>query len=84
MAAASAEVLRHTLPGVNVPTCLVYGDNDPRAPLTPLTVAENLHAGINTSQLVVLEGPGHVCNVELPQQFNAVAQGFLVEQPPSS
>ena len=78
MALASAEDLRNTLPGVNVPTLLVYGDHDQRA---PLTVAETLHAAIRTSQLVVLEGAGHVCNVELPQLFNDVARAFIVDHP---
>jgi pimeloyl-ACP methyl ester carboxylesterase len=39
MARASAEDLRDALPHVRVPTLLVYGDKDVRA---PLTVAENL------------------------------------------
>ena len=78
MAAASAEDLRHTLAGVNAPTLLVYGDNDQRA---PLTVAENLHSAIKSSQLVVLKGAGHLCNVELSQQFNDVVRAFLEDLP---
>ena len=46
MARASAENLRETLPHVNVPTLLVYGDSDVRA---GLTVAEDLHAAISGS-----------------------------------
>ena len=41
MARAAAEDLRDALPCVDVPTLLVYGDQDVRA---PLTVAEDLHA----------------------------------------
>ena len=63
MAVASAEDLRDVLPHVGVPTLLVYGDRDVRA---PLAVAEHLHAEIAGSTLVVLPGVGHVCNVEAP------------------
>lgn len=39
--------------------------------------AEALHAAIRSSRLVVLEGAGHVCNVEQPQRFNDVVREFL-------
>ena len=68
MARASAEDLRDALPGIGVPTLLVYGDRDVRA---PLAVAEHLHAEIAGSRLVVLPGVGHVCNIEAPDAFNA-------------
>jgi pimeloyl-ACP methyl ester carboxylesterase len=74
MARASAEDLRGALPGIDVPTLLVYGDSDVRA---PLTVAERLHAAIAGSTLVVLPGAGHVCNIEAPEAFNTVVRGFL-------
>jgi pimeloyl-ACP methyl ester carboxylesterase len=76
MARASAEDLRGALPLVSVPTLLVYGDNDVRA---PMTVAEHLHASISGSTLVVLPGVGHVCNVEAPEAFNTTVRGFLRE-----
>ena len=76
MASASAEDLREALPGVDVPTLLVYGDNDRRA---PLAVGEYLRDKIMASRLVVLEGAGHVCNVELPRQFNEAVRAFLLE-----
>src|SRR5438552_3440217 len=53
MARASAEDLRDALPHVEVPTLLVYGDNDVRA---PLTVAGHLHAAIADATLVVRSG----------------------------
>lgn len=74
MAVASAEDLRDVLPTVDVPTLLAYGDSDERA---PMAVAEHLHAAIDASRLVVLEGAGHVCNVELPQRFNDEVRAFL-------
>jgi pimeloyl-ACP methyl ester carboxylesterase len=74
MARASAEDLRGALPGINVPTLLVYGDQDVRA---SLTVAEDLQAAIPGSALVVLPGAGHVCNIEAPEAFNGAVRNFL-------
>jgi pimeloyl-ACP methyl ester carboxylesterase len=74
MARASAEDLREVLPYVGVPTLLVYGDKDVRA---PLNVAENLHAALSGSTLVVLPDTGHACNIESPEGFNRVVRTFL-------
>ncbi len=74
MARASAEDLREVLPHINVPTLLVYGDKDVRA---PLAVAGDLHAAISGSTLVVLPDTGHVCNVEAPEAFNRAVRSFL-------
>jgi pimeloyl-ACP methyl ester carboxylesterase len=62
MARASAEDVRDVLPRVGVPTFLVYGDRDVRA---PLTVAEALQAAIPGSRLVVLPDAGHICTSKL-------------------
>jgi pimeloyl-ACP methyl ester carboxylesterase len=74
MARASAENLRHVLPTVQVPTLVVHGDTDVRA---PVSVAEDLHAGISGSRLVVLQGAGHVCSLEAPEALNAAVRDFL-------
>jgi pimeloyl-ACP methyl ester carboxylesterase len=74
MACASAENLRDVLPSINVPTLLVYGEVDVRA---PMTVAEDLHAAIPGSKLVVLPDAGHVCNTEAPEAFNRAVRSFL-------
>jgi pimeloyl-ACP methyl ester carboxylesterase len=74
MAQASAEDVRDVLPHIDVPTLLIYGDRDVRA---PLTVAERLRAAIPGSKLVVLPGAGHVCNVEAPDAFNDAVREFL-------
>ncbi|HVF31454.1 MAG TPA: alpha/beta fold hydrolase, partial [Acidimicrobiales bacterium] len=74
MARASAGDLCDVPPTIDVPTLLVYGDNDVRA---PLPVAERLHASIAGSRLVVLGGAGHVCNVESPERFNEEVRQFL-------
>ena len=75
MARASAEAdLRPVLGLISVPTLVLCGDQDTRA---PLPVAEALHAAIPGSQLVVLEEVGHVCAVEAPARFNAAIRRFL-------
>lgn len=76
MARASAEDLREVLPHINVPTLLIYGDRDVRA---PLTVAEDLHAAISGSTLVVLPDTGHACNLEASEAFNRAVRSFLRE-----
>jgi len=74
MARASAEDVRDVLPQIDVPTLLLYGEQDVRA---PLSVAEALRTAIHTAELVVLPGVGHVCNVEAPDEFNAAVRSFL-------
>jgi pimeloyl-ACP methyl ester carboxylesterase len=79
MARSVAEAdLRDVLPGIHVPTLLVYGANDQRA---PLAVAEALHAAIPRSQLVVLPEVGHLCNLEAPERFNSAVRAFLRAAP---
>jgi len=74
MARASDVDLRETLPGINIPTLVVCGDQDVRA---PLPVAQSLHSAITDSELVVLKGMGHLCNLEAPDAFNAALRTFL-------
>ena len=76
MARASAEDLRGVLPRVNVPTLLVYGDNDVRAPLDRRRAPPRRDLRLD---LVVLPGAGHVCNIEAPEEFNTAVRGFLRE-----
>jgi pimeloyl-ACP methyl ester carboxylesterase len=74
MARALAEDLSDVLATIDVPTLLVYGDHDVRA---PLPVAEALHAALPHSELVVLPGAGHCCNSEAPEEFNRAIVEFL-------
>jgi pimeloyl-ACP methyl ester carboxylesterase len=78
MALASAEAdLRDVLPEVDVPTLLLYGDRDVRA---PREVAEALLTAIPGSRLVMLPGVGHASPVEAPDQFSAEVRAFLEQQ----
>jgi len=75
MARALAEAdLRDILPEIAVPTLLLYGDKDVRA---PLTVARDLHARIPASTLVVMHDVGHMSGVEAPERFVTEVRGFL-------
>ena len=75
MARAGAECdQRQVLSKIDVPTLLVYGGNDVRA---PLSVAEELHAAIPSSTLTVLPGAGHACSIEAARRFNAEIRAFL-------
>ena len=76
MARAAAEDVSDIPATIDVPTLLVYGDRDERA---PMSVAERMHATIPASRLVVLPGAGHVCNMEFPERFNAELRVFLDE-----
>jgi pimeloyl-ACP methyl ester carboxylesterase len=66
--------LRDMLPTIDVPTLLVYGDADQRA---PVAVGEAIHEQIPGSRLVVIPGPGHLVNLEAPERFNEEVLGFL-------
>jgi pimeloyl-ACP methyl ester carboxylesterase len=66
--------LRDVLPRIEVPTLLLYGDADRRS---PLELAEDLHAKIPSSRLVVMPGVGHLSNVEAAESFNAEVRSFL-------
>jgi pimeloyl-ACP methyl ester carboxylesterase len=72
-ALASAD-LRDTLESVTVPTLLLHGDEDVRA---PLQIAQDMHDRIAGSQLVVLRGIGHVVSVEAPAQTTGALRSFL-------
>ncbi len=66
--------LREVLSRIRVPTLLLYGELDTRS---PLHVAEQLHATIPDSQLVVLPRVGHLASAEKPEEFNAAVREFV-------
>ncbi|HEX7277408.1 MAG TPA: alpha/beta hydrolase [Acidimicrobiales bacterium] len=72
--AFAAADLRHALAGIDVPTLLLYGEDDERS---PRFVAEHLHAHIPGSQLVVLPGLGHELSYESPAAFTGAVVPFL-------
>ena len=73
--AFAAADLREVLPTIAVPTLLLWGEDDARAPIRP--VAEALLSSIPGSELVVLPGAGHYVNLAAPDAFSAEVRRFL-------
>lgn len=66
--------LRPVLGRIRTPTLLLYGDADRRA---PPSVARDLHARVPGAELTMLEGVGHLVQVEAPERFQAAVRRFL-------
>jgi pimeloyl-ACP methyl ester carboxylesterase len=62
------------LPDILAPTLVIVGSEDR---ITPLADAELMHREIRGSRLEVIEGAGHVSNLERPMQFNYALKDFL-------
>ena len=80
MARACTEDITDALSTITLPTLLIYGVDDTRA---PAGVATGLHHQIAGSTLVELAGAGHVCNVDAADWFNDALRQFLRSHPPS-
>lgn len=65
---------------ITVPTLVVVGDEDA---FTPVSDAELMHREIAGSHLAIIEGTGHMPNMERPNEFNAVLRQFLLPIPSS-
>jgi len=66
--------LRSVLPTIAVPTLLIYGAQDVRA---PREVAEALHAQIPGARLILVPAAGHDVNLEAPREYDAAVRAFL-------
>jgi pimeloyl-ACP methyl ester carboxylesterase len=64
---------RDLLPGIGVPTLLIWGEQDARS---PLSVARQFEQAIPDTKLVVIPDAGHVSNLEQPERFNQAVRGF--------
>ena len=64
----------YILAGIDFPTQIIVGDEDT---LTPVSEAETLLAGIRGARLNVIEGAGHLSNLEQPEKFNSVLIDFI-------
>jgi pimeloyl-ACP methyl ester carboxylesterase len=56
------------------PTLIIVGREDS---LAPVADAEIMHREIGGSRLVIIEGAGHVSNIERPEEFNRAFVKFL-------
>jgi pimeloyl-ACP methyl ester carboxylesterase len=59
---------------ITVPVLVVVGAEDG---LTPPSLAQPLAAALPDGRLAVVEGAGHLTNLEQPEAFNAVVGSFL-------
>jgi 3-oxoadipate enol-lactonase len=63
-----------SLADIKVPVCIVVGSEDK---ITPPSSALKMNELINNSELIVIEGAGHLSNLENPEQFNEHLKSFL-------
>ncbi len=65
-----------TLATIDVPTLVIVGREDA---VVPVAEAESMAAEIARSRLEVIDGAGHVSNLERPAAFNHVTSEFLAQ-----
>ncbi|HYH27723.1 MAG TPA: alpha/beta fold hydrolase [Actinomycetota bacterium] len=63
-----------TLSSIDVPTTVVVGSEDA---LTPPAMSETIASGVPNSELVVLDGAGHLSNLEAPEGFLAALRNLI-------
>lgn len=68
----------HDLPGIQVPTLLVWGLNDT---ITPPSVAHEFNRLIPNSELWFIDHCGHAPMMEHPRRFNDLLERFLEKHP---
>jgi pimeloyl-ACP methyl ester carboxylesterase len=64
----------YILAGIDFPTLIIVGAEDT---LTPVSEAESLRDGIRGARLEVIDGAGHLSNLEQPEKFNSVLIDFI-------
>lgn len=62
------------LASINIPTCIIVGENDK---VTPPSHALSMHALISGSEMHILPRAAHMSNLENPQEFNEHLITFL-------
>lgn len=65
---------RPQLPEVDVPTAIVVGADDA---LTPPAASEEMAKAIPGAELTIIEGAGHLSNLEQPEAFIAAVRALL-------
>jgi pimeloyl-ACP methyl ester carboxylesterase len=76
MATALARAdMREFLANINIPTLLIWGDSDKRA---PLSVGQAMRDAIPGARLEVIRAAGHLTNVERPNEFNDIVRNFCL------
>lgn len=67
---------RAALPGIRCPVLIIGGTEDPGAPLDAL---RQMNQAIPSSKLLVIEGAGHLSNLDRPEVFSAALKAHLEE-----
>ena len=67
---------RDRVAAIDVPTLVLCGALDV---VTPPTLSRDLAAAIPGAELVLIDGAGHLANIEKPSEFNAALDRFLSE-----
>jgi len=79
--AIAKSAIRHNmakdLPIMNIPTCLIWGENDI---VTPPEVAEDFQKLLPDANLYWVEKCGHAPMMEHPDKFNEILEGWLKER----
>ncbi len=61
---------------IDVPVLILVGKEDK---ITPLEAAEKMHQDINGSEIGIIDGAGHLSNLENPEGFNERMKSFLAQ-----
>jgi pimeloyl-ACP methyl ester carboxylesterase len=64
----------YILAGVDFPVLIVVGSEDT---LTPIAEAESFRNGIRGARLCIVDGAGHLSNIERPEEFNKIMTEFI-------
>jgi pimeloyl-ACP methyl ester carboxylesterase len=64
----------YILAAIDFPTLIIVGSEDA---LTPVAEAEAMRDGIHGSDMRVIEGAGHLSNLERPHEFNTILLEFI-------
>jgi 3-oxoadipate enol-lactonase len=64
----------YILAAIDFPTLVIVGSEDA---LTPVSESEALRDGIPGARMRVIEGAGHLSNLERPQEFNSILIEFI-------
>jgi 3-oxoadipate enol-lactonase len=62
------------LPQIGCPALIIVGNEDK---LTPPSESEKIGQAIPDSTLAIIDGAGHLPNIEQPEPFNSVISRFL-------
>jgi pimeloyl-ACP methyl ester carboxylesterase len=73
--------LRPYMPGIQVPTLLIWGSDDSD---TPVSAAKEMERLIPDAGLVVLEGAGHYSYLDQPIRFTRIVSHFLSPPAPGA